>query len=159
MYLKRRQKFLGQHESESQNLKYIESMYESEAKEELRKQEDKWNEEAMLREQQLKVLMDDRIQTLNERINETTRKQNELKNICETHLKSIEDCNQRLKELMSESLSNGINETTKLLSGVNNVENSSKINGLVRKTDNLTLNGHQYELTAPKFGRKKIVWT
>lgn len=154
-----RQKFLGQYESEAQNLKYIESMYESEAKDALRKQEDKWNEEGMLREQQLKVLMDDRIQTLNERIIASNRKKKELENICSTHLKAIEDCNQRLKELMSESLSNGINETAKLLNGAATIETDKNINGLVRKTDNLTLNGHHYELTAPKYGRKKVAWT
>lgn len=133
-------------------------MYESEAKQALKTQDDKWNEEAMLREQQLKILMDDRVQTLNERINESLRKQNELKNICDTHLKAVEDCNRRLKELMSESLTSGLNETAKLLNGSHNDDNKN-INGLVRKTDNLTLNGHHYELTVPKYGRKKISWT
>lgn len=131
-------------------------MYESEAKGALQKQEDKWNEEAMLREQQLKILMDDRVQSLKERINESLRKQNELRNICDTHLKAVEDCNRRLKELMSESLTNGLNETAKLLNGSNDNNN---INGLVKKTDNLMLNGQHYELNAPKFGRKKIAWT
>lgn len=157
-----RQKFLNQHEIESQNLQLIESMYESEAKEELRKQEDKWNDEAMLREQQLKVLMNDRVRTLNERINSSIIKQSELQKLCETHLKAIEDCNQRLKELMSESLSDGLNETAKQLldeSAKADEVNNNNINGLVRKTNNLMLNGHHYELTAPKFGRKKIAWT
>lgn len=137
-------------------------MYESEAKEELRKQEDKWNDEAMLREQQLKVLMNDRVRTLNERINSSIIKQSELQKLCETHLKAIEDCNQRLKELMSESLSDGLNETAKQLldeSAKADEVNNNNINGLVRKTNNLMLNGHHYELTAPKFGRKKIAWT
>lgn len=153
-----RQKFLGQYEAESENLKFIECMYESEAKEALKKQDEKWNDEAMLREQQLKILMDDRVQTLNERINGSVRKQNELKSICDTHLKAIEDCNRRLKELMSESLTNGLNETVKLLNGSNNNDNKN-INGLVRKTANLAINGQQYELTVPKYGRKKVVWT
>lgn len=154
-----RQKFLAQFDNESANCKDIESMYESEAKEALKKQEDKWNEEAMLREQQLNVLMTDRIQALNDRIFESTRKQNELQNLCDAHLKSIEDCNLRLKELMSESLTNGLNETAQLLNGSNNDDKNKNINGLVRKTDNLMLNGQHYELTAPKFGRKKVPWT
>ena len=137
-------------------------MYESEAKEELRKQEDKWNEEAMLREQQLKVLMNDRVQTLNERISSLNLHQNELQKFCETHLKAIEDCNLRLKELMSESLSDGLNETAKQLlnesAKADEINNNNNINGLVRKTNNLMLNGHHYELTAPKYGRKKIAW-
>lgn len=127
-------------------------MYESEAKDALRKQEEKWNEEAMLREQQLKVLMDDRIQTLNEKINESTRKQNELRTICENHMRSIEDCNRRLKELMSESLSNGINETAMLINGGEEEQNVE----IVKSNE---LNGQQYQLTVPKFGRKKIAWT
>lgn len=159
-----RQKFLNQHEIEAQNLQLIESMYESEAKEELRKQEDKWNEEAMLREQQLKVLMNDRVQTLNARISSLNLKQNELQKFCETHLKAIEDCNQRLKELMSESLSDGLNETAKQLlnesAKADDISNNNNniINGLVRKTNNLMLNGHHYELSVPKYGRKKIAW-
>lgn len=132
-------------------------MYESEAKEALRKQEEKWNEEAMLREQQLKVLMDDRIQTLNERINESTRKQNELRTICENHQRSIEDCNQRLKELMSESLSNGINETAKLINGHGSSRGAEQKVTEIKKSNEL--NGQQYQLTVPKFGRKKIAWT
>lgn len=156
-----RQKFQGQLDNESQNYKHIEVMYESEAKEALRKQEDKWNEEALLREQQLKVLMDDRIQTLNDRINECIRKQNDLKNIRETHLKTIEDCNLRLKELMSESLTNGLNDMARKAATNNNPirKDNNIINGIVRKTDNLMINGHHYELTVPKFGRKKVVWT
>lgn len=156
-----RQKFQGQLDSESENLKYIECMYESEAKEALRKQEDKWNEEALLREQQLKVLMDDRIATLNDRINDCLRTQNDLQGIREEHLKTIEDSNRRLKELMSESLTTGLNDIARkaISSTVPVMKNDNNLNGIVRKTDNLMINGHHYELTVPKYGRKKVVWT
>ncbi|KAG5676283.1 hypothetical protein PVAND_006131 [Polypedilum vanderplanki] len=153
-----KQKFLGEFDNEVQNLKSIECMYESEAKEALKKQEDKWNIEAMVREQQLKVLLDDRIQTLNDRINECVRRQQDLSNIRETHLKLIEDCNQRLKELMSESLATGLNEAARKTLQESTI-NDNNLNGIVRRTDNLMINGHQYQLTAPRFARKKVVWT
>ena len=155
-----RQKFQGQLDNESENVKSIECMYESEAKEALRKTEDKWDEEALLREQQLKVLMDDRIQTLNDRINDCIRMQNDLTNIRETHLKSIEDCNLRLKELMSESLTSGLNDMARktIIQTDPILKNDNNLNGIVRKTDNLMINGHHYELTVPKYGRKKVMW-
>jgi hypothetical protein len=155
-----RLKFQGQLDNESENIKSIEAMYESEAKEALRKTEDKWNEEALLREQQLKILMDDRIQTLNDRINECIRKQNDLTNIRETHLKTIEDCNLRLKELMSESLTSGLNDMARktIIHKDPIAKNDNNLNGIVRKTDNLMINGHHYELTAPKYGKKKVLW-
>ncbi|KAL7041951.1 hypothetical protein ACKWTF_000967 [Chironomus riparius] len=155
-----RLKFQGQLDNESENVKSIECMYESEAKEALRKTEDKWDEEALLREQQLKVLMDDRIQTLNDRINECIRMQNDLTSIRETHLKSIEDCNLRLKELMSESLTSGLNDMARktIIQTDPILKNDNHLNGIVRKTDNLMINGHHYELTVPKYGRKKVNW-
>jgi hypothetical protein len=33
------------------------------------------------------------------------------------------------------------------------------LNGVIRKTDNLMINGHHYQLAAPRFARKKVVWT
>lgn len=96
-------------DNEVQYLKQIECMYESEAKDALKKQEEKWNDEAMVREQQLKVLLEDQIHALCDRINDCVRKQQDLSGIRETHLKAIEDCNQRLKELMTESFVTGLN--------------------------------------------------
>lgn len=43
-----RQKFQGQHDVEAQNVQHIESMYESEAKDSMKKQEEKWNDDAMV---------------------------------------------------------------------------------------------------------------
>lgn len=151
-----RQKFQGQHDAEAQNNQHIECMYESEAREALKKQEEKWNDEAMLRERQLKVLLDDRVQTIHDRINECVRSQQDLLGVRESHLKAIEECNQRLKELMHTSLITGLNDA------VNQpfvAPTASSISGMIKKTDNLMINGHNYELTAPKFGRKKIAWT
>lgn len=152
-----RQKFQGQHDVEAQNVRQIETMYESEAKESLRKQEDKWNDDAMVRERQLKVLMDDRVQTINDRINELARKHQDLQSLKETHLHAIEECNQRLKQMMSTSLLNGIREVPSKPIIAPIIVNGH--NGIIERTDNLMINGHSYELTVPKFGRKKIAWT
>lgn len=151
-----RQKFQGQHDVEAQNIRQIESMYESEAKDSSKKQEEKWNDDAMVRERQLKVLMDDRIQTINDRINECVRKQQDMQSLRESHLMAIEECNQRLKKLMHSSLTDGISEAVRKPFLVPAVEHN--VRELATKADNLTINGHHYELTLPKFGRKKIAW-
>lgn len=152
-----RQKFQGQHDDESQNMRHIESMYESEAKDSLRKQEEKWNDDAMVRERQLKVLMEDRIDRINERVNDCIREQNDLHSLRETHLTSIEDCSKRLKELMHSALTSGISEGTNRHFASQASDFLS--NGLALKADDLTINGQRYELAVPKFGRKKIAWT
>lgn len=152
-----RLKFQGQYDAESENLRSIESMYESEAKESLQKQEEKWNDDAMVRERQLKVLMDDRVQTINDRINECVRKQQDLQSLRESHLHAIEDSNNRLKEMMNSSLTDGVAEAVNRpfrAPATNHIPKS-----LITKTDSLSINGHSYELALPKFGRKKIAWT
>jgi trichoplein keratin filament-binding protein len=151
-----RQKFQGQYDVEATNMRHIESMYESEAKDSLKKQEDKWNDDAMVRERQLKVLMDDRMQTINDRINECVRKQNELQGLRESHLTAIEDCNGRLKDLMNTSLTDEISDVQNLPFRTPRVDSS--MSGMIRNTENLSINGQQ-ELTLPKFGRKKVAWT
>lgn len=151
-----RQKFQGQHDVEAQNIRQIESMYESEAKDSSKKQEEKWNDDAMVRERQLKVLLDDRVQTINDRINECVRKQQDLQSLRESHLKAIEECNHRLKELMHSSLTDGIKEAVSRPLLVPTVDHN--LRGIVTRTDNLSINGQHYELALPKFGRKKIAW-
>lgn len=139
-----RQKFQGQYDNETQNLQQIEGMYESEAKESLRKQEEKWNDDGMVRERQLKVLMDDRIQTINDRIHDCVRKQHDLASLRESHTSAIEDCNKRLKELMSSSLS----ENSQNLPSID-----ANAKGMIRNSESIS------DLKFPKFGRKKIAWT
>lgn len=97
--------------------------------------------------------MDDRVQTINDRINEAARRHQDLQSLKDTHLQAIEECNQRLKELVSTLLIDTVDMplvAPKIGDG---------INGMFNKTENLTINGHSYELSAPKFGRKKIAWT
>ncbi|CAO1357388.1 unnamed protein product [Diamesa hyperborea] len=151
-----REKFQSQFEIEAQYVQNIECMYESEAKDALLKQEEKWNDESMVREQQMKVLMEDRIQTLNDRINDSMRKQQNLIGIRETHLKSVEDCNERLKQIMVSSLGSGLNIIQPTLTDRTS-RHHEQITNIAKKTDNLMITSNS-ELTIPKFGRKKIAW-
>jgi hypothetical protein len=58
---------------------------------------------------------------------------------------------------MNTSLINGISDA--LNKPFIAPSNGSSINGIVKRTEKLVVNGHNYELTVPKFGRKKIAWT
>uniref|UniRef100_A0A182VW15 Trichoplein keratin filament-binding protein n=1 Tax=Anopheles minimus TaxID=112268 RepID=A0A182VW15_9DIPT len=97
-----RRKFQLQHDLEVEQQMTIENMYESEAKHNLSKCEDKWNSEAIIREQQLRCLLEDRLMDFETKLVECTQRQRELIEIREQHIKAIEGANQRLKELMSD---------------------------------------------------------
>lgn len=146
-----RQKFNSQLECEIQNQRSIETMYESEAKQTLVKQEEKWNDDSMVREQQLKCLLESRIETINDQINTSIKRQQEIIGIRETHLKSIEDTNERLKKSMTESFSDEFSCLTK----EKNLDRD--VREICKKTDDLMIRSN--ELCLPKFGRKRIIWT
>ncbi|XP_062554645.1 trichoplein keratin filament-binding protein [Armigeres subalbatus] len=97
-----RKKFQLQYDLEVEQQTAIETMYESEAKHNLSKWEDKWNEEAMIREQQLRCLLEDRILEFENKLVDNMQRQRDLIDVRETHIKSIETANQQLKELMNE---------------------------------------------------------
>lgn len=145
-----RQKFNTQLEKEIQNQRDIESMYESEAKQTLAKQEEKWNDDSMVREQQLKCLLESRIEAINDLINHSMKRQQEIIGVRESHLKSIEESNDRLKKLMTETISDDFNCLTN--------GHSNEMKDVCKKTDNLMIRQNT-ELCLPKFGRKRIVWT
>ncbi|XP_049538435.1 trichohyalin [Anopheles darlingi] len=97
-----RRKFQLQLELEIEQQTAIENMYESEAKHNLAKWEDKWNSEAVIREQQLRCLLEDRLMDFETKLIDCTKRQCELIEVREQHIKAIENANQRLKELMSD---------------------------------------------------------
>lgn len=97
-----RKKFQLQYDLEVEQQMTIETMYESEAKHNLSNWEDKWNEEAMIREQQLRCLLEDRILDFENKLVNSMQHQQNLIDVRETHIKAIETTNQQLKELMSE---------------------------------------------------------
>ncbi|XP_058059322.1 golgin subfamily A member 6-like protein 25 [Anopheles bellator] len=99
-YLSR--KFQLQLDLEVEQQTAIENMYESEAKHNLAKWEDKWNSEAIIREQQLRCLLEDRLMEFEAKLIECAKRQRELIEVREQHIKAIENANQRLKALMSE---------------------------------------------------------
>ncbi|XP_058117246.1 trichoplein keratin filament-binding protein [Anopheles ziemanni] len=97
-----RRKFQLQYDLEVEQQMAIENMYESEAKHNLSKWEDKWNSEAIIREQQLRCLLEDRLMDFEAKHVECSKRQRELIEVREQHLQAIESANQRLKELMSD---------------------------------------------------------
>uniref|UniRef100_A0A182PRW3 Trichoplein keratin filament-binding protein n=1 Tax=Anopheles epiroticus TaxID=199890 RepID=A0A182PRW3_9DIPT len=97
-----RRKFQLQYDLEVEQQMSIENMYESEAKHNLTKCEDKWNSEAIIREQQLRCLLEDRLMDFETKLVDCTQRQRELIEVREQHIKAIEGANQRLKELMSD---------------------------------------------------------
>ncbi|XP_049285389.1 trichohyalin [Anopheles funestus] len=97
-----RRKFQLQYDLEVEQQMTIENMYESEAKHNLSKCEDKWNSEAIIREQQLRCLLEDRLMDFETKLVDCSQRQRELIEVREQHIKAIEGANQRLKELMSD---------------------------------------------------------
>ncbi|XP_055550492.1 trichoplein keratin filament-binding protein [Wyeomyia smithii] len=97
-----RKKFQLQYDLEVDQQTTIENMYESEAKHNLSKWEDKWNEEALVRERQLRCLLDDRITDFESKLIDCTQRQRDLITIREEHIKAIEAANQQLKQQMDE---------------------------------------------------------
>ncbi|XP_055634640.1 eukaryotic translation initiation factor 3 subunit A isoform X2 [Toxorhynchites rutilus septentrionalis] len=115
-----RKKFQLQYNLEVEQQMTIENMYESEAKHNLSKWEDKWNQEALVREHQLRCLLEDRILDFETKLIDCTQRQQDLIDIRETHIKAIESANEQLKELMSakstdSSVVNSANQVRDLL--------------------------------------------
>ncbi|XP_053697050.1 trichoplein keratin filament-binding protein [Sabethes cyaneus] len=183
-----RKKFQLQYDLEVEQQTTIESMYESEAKHNLQKWEDKWNEEALVRERQLRCLLDDRMTDFECKLTDCTQRQRELIDIRETHIKAIEAANQQLKQIMDEkskdfSTSNATStEIRELLvdssstkatelsrPSTQNSYRSQTFSSIFPFDDlsvrDLTLdkklnrNGEQAAvLGVPQFGRKKVAW-
>ncbi|XP_065095195.1 trichoplein keratin filament-binding protein [Ochlerotatus camptorhynchus] len=182
-----RKKFQLQYDLEIDQQTAIETMYESEAKHNLSKWEDKWNEEALIREQQLRCLLEDRIIDFETKLVDSIQRQRDLIDVRETHIKAIESSNQQLKELMSEK----VRDST-VVGSSNQVRELLVQQDAVRMNDSRpsTQNSHRSStfssifpfddlsvrdlklcerkvtpdpdetaaLSAPKFGRKKVAW-
>lgn len=149
-----RLKFQTQFDNESQNLLNIETMYESEAKESLNKQQKKWDEDQMVREQQIKMILDDRIRTINDRINDSARKQNEMRSLRETHQSAVEECNQRLKDLTRSAYNEVITDENSRYATNPVIEPKPRT-----VVSDLKTSEFQFDYQVPKFGRKKVPWT
>lgn len=129
-----REKFQMQYDLEVQKQSYIEAMYESEAKDSLTKQEKVWNEEAQLREQQIRTLLEDCLGELENKLDECVQRHKDLVNIRETHLNAIENANMRLKALLESGLEEQLQkskdnrEVSRVMNGNNDSLNNKRIN-------------------------------
>lgn len=183
-----RKKFQLQYDLEIDQQMTIENMYESEAKHNLSKWEDKWNEEALVREQQLRCLLEDRIADFEAKLAGCIQRQRDLIDIRETHIRSIEGANNQLKELMTEKSNETFvvgssNQIRELLvddpaskpdsrPSTRNSHRSSTFSSIF-PFDDLSLTDlkldrqkqigdkqpdEQAILAVPRFGRKKVAW-
>ncbi|KAG4065896.1 hypothetical protein HA402_012574 [Bradysia odoriphaga] len=144
-----KEKFELHYDMEIQKQTQIEAMYESEAKHSLAQQEELWNQEADGREKLLKKLISEQLKNIDDEIEYNIKRQRELIEIKEQHLAAIENCSMRLKELLNEQSRDESRSSSRL--SLNDVAPTS--NDVVReKFDNL-------QISAPKFGRKKVAWT
>ncbi|XP_058822424.1 trichoplein keratin filament-binding protein isoform X2 [Topomyia yanbarensis] len=175
-----RKKFQLQYDLEVDQQTTIENMYESEAKHNLIKWEDKWNEEAQIREQQLRCMLDDRVSDFDSKLIDCTKRQNELLDIRETHIKAIESATQQLKELMKDKSNERSVSTdaTDHLWEILDEQPSPKATETYRSptfghifpsddldVKDLSLSDKVGEtrkepgtLSAPQFGKKKVAW-
>lgn len=152
-----KQKIQGQYDKEAENCQFLETMYDSEAKDAMRTQIEKWDEESMVRERQLHLLMEDRHQVISERINECVRRQKEVEDMRDIHAKAIDNSTHRLKELMDATMSRGLREASAKPFTCD--PSTNQIDGMIKKTNDLIINEIPSKLCLPKFGRKKIAWT
>lgn len=129
-----REKFQMQFDLEVQKQSYIEAMYESEAKDSLTKQEKVWNDEAQLREQQIRTLLEDCLSELENGIDDCVQRHKHLVNIRETHLNAIENANTRLKALLESGLDDQLQKAK------DNQEVSRVMNGNVDSLNNKRIN-------------------
>lgn len=150
-------KIQGQHDKEVKNCRFLETMYESEAKEAMNKQIQQWDDEAMVRERQLHLLMEDRLQAVSERINACARRQKEVEEMRNVHMKAIDNSTARLRELMDATMSNGLRDAS--LQPFVRDSSTNHVDGMIKKTNDLIINDIPSKLCLPKYGRKKVAWT
>lgn len=149
-----KENFEMQYDLEIQKQSQIEAMYESEAKHLLIKQEKIWNQEANGRENLLKKLIAEQIQGIDEHIAYNVQKQCELNEMKESHLKAIENANQRLKDLMAD---NRVDESKSIYKP--RQDNSNSMLLVAEELKQSSIKDTENNVQAPRFGRKKVAWT
>lgn len=162
-----RQTFQKKHDEEKQRQLLVEAMYESEAKQMLATQERTWLEEEASRSRRLTQIVEEHLQSVQDSLATNLNKQRDLVGIKETHLNAIQMANDRLKDLMSDQRKDEVDLTPRLnnslSSDVNRFEthrpntNGSIVDSM-RKCSIDSTSSMSSELSAPKFGRKKLAW-
>lgn len=158
-----REKFEMQYDLEIQKQGLIETMYESEAKTALQKQQEIWKKESHTREKMLKGLIFDRMQQIDNAIVHNEKRQVELNELRETHRQAIDSAVDRIKDLTKEQRSDhqGLRNAEEFdgkRNGAGDVNGNPIVgeNGIVQKLDDLLI---AEAAGRPKFGRKKVAWT
>jgi trichoplein keratin filament-binding protein len=146
-----RAKFQQQYSNELQRHTYIDSLYDSEAKEEFLKLDLQWTEESIVREQQLKCLLIDQQQAVEEQLKACIARQKDLIKHREIALDNIEFLNQLIKKLLMNSAESASGH--KKLDEVSGI--LKRVSIISDKTDS---SDSAMEGGVPRFGRKKIAW-
>lgn len=145
-----REKFEMQYDLEIQKQTQIEAMYESEAKIELLKQQEKWLKDALGREKQLRALLKEQQQISDSEIDFVVQKQSELVAIRENHRHAIANVTERIKHLQAiygDDVANIASDSSQ--------QPSDKLAQHFQGT--LVLDSDV--MRRPKYGRKKVAWT
>lgn len=150
-------RFQSQFESELQKQTLIESMYDSEAKAVLTKQEELWTQQTEQRSSEISSFIQEKMIEVDNQLRICLVKQKELISIKEAHLQSIENLNQRLKNLLcdesSERVSGGRNE---IGAGDNSLIHRNGVEKVTNQMEKCFIQND--DLIPPKFGRRKVAW-
>lgn len=145
-------KFEQQLQRENQRRQQIETMYESEAKQQFAKQEQIWSEELRSRELILKSMIQERLKDYDEKIKLCLNDQKNLLAIKESYLMSLNSSNERVKEMMREEENFRVFADKKFTT--DRPVNHLTPNNLPNQVHEID----QSKLEPPKFGRKKVAW-
>lgn len=162
----------------------VEAMYESEVKHLLIAREREWTEQDAERTGRMQRACDELCQMLRQEVQENVQRQRDMVAIKESHIKAVQRTNERLKELMADlrsdelsgeedlrALTGALDATTTgrrkdgsgvdfllpLDNGRRDSRSSAEPEGSI--VDSLRSSSIGSELSAPRYGRKKIAWT
>lgn len=168
-----RETFRAKHDEEKRRQLLVEAMYESEAKQMLSMQERTWLEEEANRAQRLIRIIDDHLKVVQDTLAANLNKQRDLVRIKETHLNAIQIANDRLKDLLvdqrndevdltqryDQTSSTSLNDDRDSTIRQSSANNNGCIVDSLRKFSITSTSSINSDLSAPKFGRKKLAWT
>lgn len=163
-----RDTFQAKHADEKQRQLLVEAMYESEAKQMLATQERAWSEEEASRAKRLTHIVDGHLKTVQDALDTNLNKQRELVRIKETHLNAIQMTNDRLKDLMVDQRKDEVDQRYDNRTQVADYRKetlppSATTDGCIvdalRRFSVSSTSSLSSELSAPKYGRKKLAWT
>lgn len=150
-------KFQSQFESELQKQTLIEAMYDSEAKEFLTKQEVLWKQQTEQRSSEMAEFIEEKTVEVDHHLRNCLVKQRELISIKEAHLHSIENLNQRLKNLWCDETTESVRDGRNEIGAVdNNLINRNNVQKVASKMEKCFIQND--DLIPPKFGRRKVAW-